>query len=172
MLSRLDLKPGRYQVRVGADSALAHKSGSVYLDLDVPDFTSSRGALSGLVLSVTPGPLASPADRFAALLPLVPTTMRGFTASDQVVAFLRVYQGEHQAAGPVAVNARITDSTNAVVFETPGTVTPVAAGGVRVADYRLTLPIGALAPGLHLLTIEAKIGKDTLRRESRFAVGR
>lgn len=170
VLARVDLKPGRYQVRLGASSALSGKSGSVYSDLDVPDFSSSRGALSGLVLSVTPGPVAAPGDRFADLLPIVPTTRREFVAGDQVAAFLRVYDGGNPAAGPVDVTARITDGAGRIVFRTTGGVTPTPAGSLRVADYRLTLPVERLLPGPHLLTIEATIGKDVVRRDARFSV--
>jgi hypothetical protein len=171
VLARVDLKPGRYQVRLGASSSLSGKSGSVYSDLDVPDFSSSRGALSGLVLSVTPGPVAAPRDRFADLLPVVPTTRREFATGDQVAAFLRVYDGGNQAAGPVAVTARITDGAGRIVFRTTGVVTPVpAARSVRAADYRLTLPIERLLTGPHLLTIEATLGKDVVRRDARFSV--
>jgi hypothetical protein len=170
VLARVDLKPGRYQVRLGASSSLSGKSGSVYSDLDVPDFSSSRGALSGLVLSVTPGPVAAPGDRFADLLPVVPTTRREFVTGDQVAAFLRVYDGGNQAAGPVDITARITDSADRIVFRTTGAVRPVPAGRLRVADYRLTLPIERLLPGPHLLTIEAKLGKDVVRRDARFSV--
>jgi VWFA-related protein len=172
VLSRVDLKPGRYQMRFGAASSLSGKSGSVYYDLDVPDFSSSRGALSGLVLSVTPGPVVAPGDRFAALLPIVPTTRREFVTGDQVIAFLRVYDGGKHSDGPVAVTARITDSADRVVFRTTGFVTPALTGALRAADYRLTLPIERLLSGAHLLTIEATIGKDVLRRDARFSVSR
>ncbi len=171
VLSRLDLKPGRYQVRLGAASSLSGRSGSVYYDLDVPDFSASHGALSGLVLSVTPRPMVAPGDRFAALIPIVPTTRREFTGGDEVVAFLRLYGGGRQGTGPVTVTARITDSADRVVFGTTEAVTLAASGGLRVADFRLVLPIERLLPGPHLLTIEAMIGQAALRRDARFGVG-
>jgi VWFA-related protein len=171
VLSRLDLKPGRYQVRLGAVSSLSGKSGSVYCDLDVPDFSSSRGALSGVVLSVTPRPAVAPGDRFSALIPVVPTTRREFTRGDQVVAFLRVYHGGRQGAGPASLTAQITDSADRVVFRTTDTVAPTSAGSLRVADYRLALPIERLLPGPHLLTLEATLGGVVLRRDVRFGIG-
>jgi hypothetical protein len=171
VLSRLDLKPGRYQVRLGAASSLSGKSGSVYYDLDVPDFSSSRGALSGLVLSVSPRPMVAPADRFAALIPIVPTTRREFTPGDQVVAFLRVYGGGRQGVGPASLTARIVDGGDRAVFRTTELVTLTSVGNLRVADYRLALPIERLLPGPYLLTIEASLGNAVLRRDARFGVG-
>jgi hypothetical protein len=171
VLSRLDLKPGRYQVRLGAASSLSGKSGSVYCDVDVPDFSSSRGTLSGLVLGVTPRPMVAPGDRFAALIPIVPTTRREFTGGDEVIAFLRVYDGGRQGNGPASVTARITDGADRVVFRTTEAVALTSVGTLRVADYLLALPIERLLPGPHLLTIEATLGKDVVRRDARFDVG-
>jgi len=97
--------------------------------------------------------------------------MREFAQSDQVVAFLRVYDGGRQGAGPASLTARITDSADRVVFRTTEAVTLASAGGLRVADYRLALPIEQLLPGPHLLTIEATLGQVVLRRDARFVVG-
>ena len=38
VLSRIDLKPGRYQLRIGASVSSLSTQGSVYYDIDVPDF--------------------------------------------------------------------------------------------------------------------------------------
>jgi VWFA-related protein len=48
VISELELTPGRYQVRVGAASAV--QSGSVVYDLVVPDFGDGRLAMSGLAV--------------------------------------------------------------------------------------------------------------------------
>jgi hypothetical protein len=56
LLARLDLRPGRYQLRIAAHVPALGTSGSVYYDVDVPDFRGEALSLSGLVLSTTPGP--------------------------------------------------------------------------------------------------------------------
>ena len=38
------------------------------------------------------------------------------------------------------------------------------------ADYLLDLPLAQLAPGAHLLTIEASAGRPTVDRQVRFVV--
>jgi hypothetical protein len=93
MLTRLDLPPGRYQLRVGLQSSLQRKSGSVYYDLDVPDFGALPLALSGVLVTATPGCVAAPQDALASLLPVTPTSSREFGRDQQVTALLRVYQG-------------------------------------------------------------------------------
>ncbi len=47
---RLTLPPGRYEIRLNATSAYFDRSGSVYADLEVPDFTRAAVSASGLVL--------------------------------------------------------------------------------------------------------------------------
>ena len=101
MLTCLDVKPERYSLRMAAKGAATGESGSVFYDLDVPDFSQEPFSLSGLILSAATGPPTKPHDPLASMLPLVPTTRRGFTLADQVTAFLRVDQGErHQLRRP------------------------------------------------------------------------
>ena len=48
------LKPGRYQLRFATHNAALEKSGSVYVDVDVPDFAKEQLSLSGVVLATDP----------------------------------------------------------------------------------------------------------------------
>jgi hypothetical protein len=52
LLTRLDLAPGRYQLRAAAESALQGKAGSIFYDLEVPDFARGSLSLSGVALAV------------------------------------------------------------------------------------------------------------------------
>src|SRR5579871_374108 len=61
-LTSIVLKPGRYQLRIGAYSGLRDTAGSVYADVEVPDFAKEPIALSGLMLTSTPALPAAPAD--------------------------------------------------------------------------------------------------------------
>jgi VWFA-related protein len=189
LLSRLDLAPGRYQVRLAAESSrraispqpaavagdalvpderTASVSGSVYCDLDVPDFANAPMSLSGVLLSVTPGVASGPKDALKAIVPVVPTMLREFARSDQVTAFLRVYQGGTRALVPVALNVAIADDQDAAVVKTSETLSGDRFANGRAADYFLDLPIARLKGGPHLLTIEARIGDRAARRDVRF----
>jgi VWFA-related protein len=170
VLSRLDVPPGHYQVRIGADSSLRAKNGSVYCDIDVPDFAKEPVSMSGVAISAAPAPVSAPADRFSSLLPAVPTTQREFGSDQAVSAFVRLYQGGSAQAGPLVVAATIVDSRGGVVFERSETIGAARFGADRAAEYRLDLPIERLQPGLHLLTIETSLGQKRVRREVRFAV--
>jgi hypothetical protein len=47
LLTRIDLRPGRYTVRIGAHNTAIDKSGSVFVDIDVPDFSKIRCRCQG-----------------------------------------------------------------------------------------------------------------------------
>jgi hypothetical protein len=179
VLSRLDLKPGRYQLRVAAVENRAPnaagtggeaKTGSVYCDLDVPDFAGAPLSLSGLVLSAPSAIKVTPEDRLASLVPIVPTTGRRFVTTDNVTAFLRVHQGRKAPATAIEVATRITDARNAVVFERAETFARERFSSARGADYRKELPLATLAPGEYVLTIEARGNNASARRDVRFVV--
>ncbi len=182
VMSRLDLMPGRYQLRVaatearsptaksGADVSNPSKTGSVFYDLDVPDFAAEPLSLSGVVLAMAHAPASGASKRVGALLPVVPTTLRDFLPADEVSAFLRVYQSASRVPGAVALTSRIADGHGATVWSTNETMPPGAFAKTHAGDYRLALPLERLQAGAYLLTIEAKLGDRTAHRDVRFTV--
>lgn len=191
LLTRLDLAPGRYQLRLAAQSSLhgirisrlapevalidpgedtSPKSGSVYYDLDVPDFLNAPLTLSGLVLSVSPPVASGPPRALASLLPVIPTTMREFYRDDVVGGFVRVSQGAKQPLESVTLALQIVDGHGATVQETSETLAGERFAGARAADYQFDVPISGLTPGPHLLTVQATAGKRLVRRDVRFTV--
>lgn len=169
VLSRLELKPGRYHLRVAAESARSGSAGSVYCDIDVPDFGRLPLSLSGVVLGVTPGPPSGAKEKLASLLPVVPTAEREFGRGDRVSAFIRVYQGGRSGVGPVSLRVQAHDQRNALVFEHAATLAANRFAG-RSADVLVQLPLSSFTPGPHLLTIEAEQGRRKARRDVRLAV--
>jgi len=160
VLTRIDLKPGRYELRLGANLPSTNTSGSVYYNVDVPDFSKTDLALSGAVLSVMPSLIAAPRDRLADLTPLVPTTNRYFDRkTDLVSAFVKIYQHGKNDPKPVVMAARVTDSHGVVVVNRVTTL-PVMAftNPDRSYGFRFAVPIATLQPGSYLLTFEASTG--------------
>ena len=47
ILTKLELEPGRYQLRFAAHSASLNKSGSVFQDIEIPDFTEGGAVALG-----------------------------------------------------------------------------------------------------------------------------
>lgn len=158
LLSRLYARPGRYQLRVSVRSATLDQTASVYADVTIPDFSKEPLSLSGVVVGSTPAPKSAPRDALSALTPVTPTTRRDFTQADQVVVFVRVYQGGKRAVVPVEVRATITDDLDQVVVSETDVLPPGLFGSRRSTDHTWDIPLERLRPGAYLLTIAATGG--------------
>jgi hypothetical protein len=170
LLSRLNLKPGRYQIRTAAQSSLSEKTGSVFYDIDVPDFSKGRLALSGVVVSLAPGRKVAPRDKLAAVVPVIPTCQREFRTDDQVTAYLEVYQPGKQLLSPVQLAVTMTDSAGVKLIERHDTLAADRFAKDRTAGTRIAVPVANLRPGPYLLTIEAAQQKTSVQRQVRFTV--
>jgi VWFA-related protein len=168
-LVRFDLPPGRYQVRAAASGAQG-KSGSVYADLEVPDFGKEPLSLSGVVLTTVPAPASTPADALARLLPSVPVTRRMFAPAEHAIAFLQLYQGRDKPLAPVTLAVRLMNARDVMAAEAKETLGTDRFTADHEVDYRYVLPLAGLEPGEYLLTVEATLGKTTARRDVRFTV--
>jgi len=168
VLSRIDLKPGRYNLRIAAHNTAIEKSGSVFFDLDVPDFRKDGLWMSGVALTSRYGLAAAPPGALADLLPVVPTTVREFAPDDEVGAFLQVVQGGRRPVTPVRLELRIIDAADTVVHQANDTLEAAMFSAARLAEYQLQLPLDRLAPGNYLLRIEVAAAERTARRDIRF----
>jgi VWFA-related protein len=172
VLSRLDLKPGRYQLRIGAHVGSLSTTGSLYYDVDVPDVRSAPVALSGVLFNISPGPVVAPRDALRDVVPIVPTTRREFARGDQVIAFVRMYQGGKRPMVAVPLRVQVHDDRGAVVLDRREAVPVSQFTTARAADIRVDLPVARLAPGEYLLTLEAELPETTARQQARFSVVR
>ena len=168
MLSRLSVKPGRYNVRAAA--TLDDRSGTVFADADVPNASKDTLSVSGLVMNVTPPALTAQARLLANDLPLVPSATRDFRPGMKATAFVRVTEGGSSALSPVRVVSTIRNEMNGVEFERTTTLAPSSFGARRSTDYRLELPVDSLTPGSHLLTLELSVGQNVVTRDARLTI--
>lgn len=170
VLSRLDLRPGRYQLRIGANVGSLSTSGSLYYDVDVPDPRSTPFMLSGVVLATSSGPVVAPRDAFKDLIPVVPTSLREFTRADRVAAFIRVYRSDRARDGSAELRVRLVDDTGAAIMDRTHAIAPAAFSKERTADVTIDLPLSQLRAGSYLLTIETGAAASPIRRAIRFEV--
>jgi VWFA-related protein len=171
LLSQLALAPGRYEVRIGARRLGDGAAGSVYADVEVPDFAAAPIALSGALVDVAPPVAAAPRSAFASIVPVVPTTRRDFSLGDRVSVFFRIYQGGSRPLDPVSLAIRMVDQSDAVVLDSTDPLSVERFGAVtRASDYRFMVPVASLAPGAYLLTVEAERGSARASRAVRFTV--
>jgi len=169
VLSRLRLKPGKYELRVALNAA-AGRSGSVYTYVDVPDFAEQPLSMSGAVLSVSPAFPTAPSRGFPDLLPTVPTTRRDFAPTDRVSAFVRVYQKANEPPQPASVKAQILDVNGRVVTSDAATLEPDQFARNHSADYRIRLPIDRLNAGEYLFRVDAIRAQNAVHRAVRFRI--
>jgi VWFA-related protein len=154
-----DLPPGRYQLRASAISAKLSRSGSVYLDLEVPDFTKDPVMLSGLSVGYADGPHVTQAKPAGAIpiIPFDPSLDREFRTSDRVRVFLEVVR-KGSAAGKLTIE--FVDYTDRVLL----TLTPGLASG-NVVPVDVALPLSGFTPGAYRLRATATTGGTTATQE-------
>jgi len=172
VLARLEVpQPGRYEIRVSVHSDATDTRGSIYVDVDVPDFRNDKVSLSGVVLNSALGAVpVAPARLLRDVVPIAPTTLRAFGTADIVSAFVRVYQGAGEKLTDVPLKITIQDAAGKSVFNKTDTLAADRFATGQAADYQFRLPLTTLKPGDHLLTFETTVGKSAVRRDVRFQV--
>ena len=169
VLARLEVtKPGSYHVRLSAQSAASNTRGSVYLDVEVPDFRKDRLSLSGVLVSALPaaGPVAPPR-LLADLNAMPPTTTRNYSTGDLVTTFMRVYQGESKPQ-PVTMTITIQDGGGVRVLQTKETIAAAQFAGDQGAPFQYRIPLASLTgSGVrdYVISFEAAAGRQTVRRD-------
>jgi len=169
VVSAFPLRPGRYEVRVAGSSPGG--AGSVFLDLDVPEFLSAPLSASGVVVSTTPRPYAG-SPLLAASIPVTPTARRVFARTERPEVFLRFYQGGRGGLKRAEVRIAITAESGDPIISGTEPMEPARFKDGRAADWRFELPLERLAPGEHLLSVEARLGDARVTRQLRFTVAR
>jgi VWFA-related protein len=172
VLSRLDLPPGDYELRIAVSGTEPSRTASVFSYVTVPAFDSAPLSLSSIVLGATAGTLTAPKDFLAGVLPLVPTTRREFSNKDRLVGFLRIYQGTNRQDPllPVQLRSSLIDAQGKIVSGQSDALQPTQFDRTRTADHYLILPLTNLTPGDYLLTLQADMGKRTAGRAVRFVI--
>ena len=160
MLSRVELPPGRYQVRVAADELNTRLVGSVLYDLDVPDFVKPVLSMSGIVLtSVTASavPTVRPDEQMRQVLPAAPVALREFPSNDEIALFAEVYDNAAGTPHKVDITTTVTSDEGKVVFKTEETRDSSDIQGKSGGyGYGARIPLKDLPPGLYVLKVDAR----------------
>ena len=159
-LSRLELPPGHYQLRVAAHDAANGAVGSLLYDLDVPDFNKEKIAMSGLVLTSAAAatmPTARPDNELRMVLPGPPAGVRTFAQNDQLALFADVYDNDVATAHKVDIRTSLTADAGRVVFKNEEERSTTDLGG-KPGGFGVgtTLPLSDFDPGLYVLRVEAR----------------
>jgi len=160
LLSRIELPPARYQIRVGVHESNGGAVGSVPIDLEVPDYSKAPVSISGLVLTSTSAPrlvTMKPDPLLKDALPLPPVAIRSFTPTETVHLFAEVYARSAKTAHEVDVVVTVREAKRhgATVFNRRETI-PVGSGrAVQINRHRSDLPLRDIKVGDYILSVEA-----------------
>jgi len=159
-LSGINMAPGRYQLRVAAGASTG-PAGSVMYDLEVPDFSRTQLAMSGISLTSM---LSSDAvtqqvrSPLQGRLPTAPTTAREFDKGDALTLFSEVYaDGKRNPVYAIEMKASIlsADGRSVSSAEQQSSSADARATGGRL-PFTATLPINDAASGDYVVRVEAR----------------
>ena len=168
---RLDLKPGRYEIRFAAHSAATARTGSVYASVTVPNFERVALAVSGAqIVRGTSGSSDPAATDLSLPWPAGVTTRRVFRQNEAISAVVRVSQRGTQRPGLVSIATIIEDSEGTEISRESRELPAELFATHRIVEHRTTLPLTQLQPGEYLLTFEARTGNQIERSLVRFTV--
>ena len=176
MLSRIELPPARYQIRVGVHESNGGTVGAVPIDVDVPDYSKLPFGLSGLVLTTSAAPRLTtprPDQLLKEVLPLPPVATRVFGKDEVISVFTEIYDRSAPTSHEVDVKVDVVPAGGTIpVFSTAETRAMGASPTVRVHGYKADIPAKGLAPGDYVLRVEAasRTGNHAAVREVPFKI--
>ena len=155
VVSRLQVPPGRYQIRQAVRERNGGRQGSVFADLEVPDF-SSRLSVGGIMLTSTRANAVPTSVDPATYerLPVLPSVRRTYSSDEELIAAAEIYQPS--SPRDVQLSITVTDSPGRERYSRR---TKVAAGEFNGSggSYRcaLQLPLTEMDGDLRL-SLEAR----------------
>ncbi len=174
-VTEFDVPPGHYQLRFAAHETVSGHTGSVFYDLDAPNFVEPPLAMSDvLITSSAPGATTGGmAPRAAQLTPVTTTARREWSANETIVASTEVYDNDTQHPHTLDVTATVhaDDGTQVFTVEQPHGTQPI--GSARdVYRCAVDVPLKTLMPGRYVLTVEARsrLGGPVVTRDVEFLV--
>lgn len=130
-VSWIAVPPGVYRLWVGAVQTPSGIAGSAMTDVEIPDFSRPRLALSGVTVSSGATPLAR----------------RQFSPGSDLFLYGEIYD-RRPIAGPIRATVTITSQDAKVVYAKP--FEPISA----TAGHQAHIPLNDLPPGAYLATVE------------------
>jgi len=160
VLNRMELPPGRYQLRLAARDMTKATIGSVIYDLDVPDFYKDKIAMSGLAITSLGGAAmmtARPDDVMKQVLPAPPVAARAFAQNDELAVFTEVYDNSGNAPHKVDITTSVLTDEGRVLYKNEESRDSSELQGAKGGyGYTSRVPLSEIAPGSYVLNVEAR----------------
>ena len=164
--SRLKVRPGMYEVRLGAGSG--SDMGTVFATVEVPDFEDGRLSMSGLMFeTLAEGSSFANVD-MNAVTAITPTAVRSFPLGSRFRGVAAVYKA--RSVHGVTVECLVSDELGGVVRRRAQTFAAAdfnARGFVSVAVDPQSVSLPA---GWYRFSVAARSGEETVERTSSFRV--
>ena len=160
---RIDLPPGRYQIRIGAREAVGGLSGSVFYDLEVPDFRKEKLMMSGLLISSElsqRAPSIQPDPVVEKILPGAATSRREFQQGDLLAVYAELYDNmPPRQPRRLEVTVRLLSESGSEAFVSRDELPNGGAEGAKaweIYGYPRQISLKDVPPGRYLLRVEAQ----------------
>ena len=165
--SRIDLPPGRYQIRIAADGGSGAR-GSVFTEVLVPRFDTELG-VGGLSLGAASPLAVTDADRLRGVLPLVPVATNEVAPGTAVEVQVPIRVWSKAASNPLTITTTLVRGDGTVLpldrLQATGREYATPAGKI----HRVPLP-PALTSGRYRIIVEATLGRTAIVRELELSV--
>jgi hypothetical protein len=160
-ITQIELLPGRYQLRVVGRAQNAAQSGSVYYDLEVPDFAKPDLVLSGIAISSATAALVPTAGVFEPMKGVLsgpPTVSREFFPLDTLSIVAEIYDNKLKTPHTLDITTAVLQEDGIVRFssdEQRKTEELTSIGGGSFV-HKAAVPLKDLLPGTYTLRVEAR----------------
>jgi VWFA-related protein len=175
-VTEFDVPPGRYQLRIAGREQATGRTGSIFYDVDVPDFTKLPLAMSDILITSTvadrtltgKGPSS-----FGNKLPGQTTTTRSFSSNDTLTLFAGIYDADttHVHSVDVKMTVRSDDGTQVFAREDVRESRELS-GNEGQFPYTVSVPLRGLKAGRYVLAVEARsrLRDEPVTREIEFTI--
>jgi hypothetical protein len=161
---RISLPPGRYHLRIGARDEVAGMTGTVFYDLEVPDFRKEKLMMGGLLLASNMGqqtPSIQPDPVLEKVMPAAATSRRQFSQRDLIALYTEIYDNlGAQMARHIDIAVRLVSEDGKEVFATRD---ELENGGVApkkpwdLYGFSREIALKNIAPGRYAVRVEAQV---------------
>jgi VWFA-related protein len=154
VISEVSLPPGRHRVRIAAAEQGAGRIGTVFADLDIPDFLATGLWMSGVALTsagASETPTIRAQDPLVDVLLSPSTTAREFGRDDVIALLAEFYDNGALTSHVLDMSVVVRRDDAGVVFEHRD---ERSSGGLDNRHrYAVQIPLTTFAPGLYTIQV-------------------
>jgi len=171
MINRIELPPGRYRLQVAARDPLKHVVGSVFSDVEVPDFYKEPLSMSGLMVTSQAGANMVTAvvdEQLRTVLPAPVVALRTFPQNDELDLFAEVYDNTGKSRHKIDIRTTVLTRDGQLIAQSAQAHdSNELTGDTRALRYKELVPLSRLVPGDYVLKVEARSGLSSNRVAAR-----